>query len=178
MPKPRTAAQLARRQRSLIRLQQKHLARALARERTAHGLRVWCARARVALRRRTALAVPRSDREVRLAHAEAYREADRTLSRLRCEYAARQPPPALALAAPSPPPPALAAPPPPALALAAPLPPSQQPPAALAAAARASLDEFEMQDDRGEKRDAHARTPPPPPPPSAPPPPSHGRRFA
>ena len=50
VPKPKTAAQLARRQRSLIRLQQKHLARALARERTAHGLRVWCARARVALR--------------------------------------------------------------------------------------------------------------------------------
>ena len=59
-----------------------------------------------------------------------------------------------------------------------PAPPSQQPHLALAAAARASLDEFEMQDDRGEKRDAHARTPPPPPPPSAPPPPSHGRRFA
>jgi hypothetical protein len=40
VPKPKTAAQLARRQRSLIRLQQKHLARALARERTARGLRV------------------------------------------------------------------------------------------------------------------------------------------
>ena len=60
MPKPKTAAQLARRQRSLLRLQQKHLARALARERTAHGLRVWCAWARVALRRRTALEMPRS----------------------------------------------------------------------------------------------------------------------
>ena len=68
VPKPRTAAQLARRQRSLIRLQQKHLARALARERTAHGLRVWCARARVALRRRTALEMPRSPiQEVRVA---------------------------------------------------------------------------------------------------------------
>ena len=49
VPKQRTAAQLARRQRSLIRLQQKHVSRALARERTARGLRVWCARARLAL---------------------------------------------------------------------------------------------------------------------------------
>ena len=174
VPKPKTAAQLARRQRSLLRLQQKHLARALARERTAHGLRVWCARARMTLADERASVDSWPAAPIR----EAYHEASRTLRRLRCEYAARQPPPALALAAPSPPPPALAAPPPPALALAAPLPPSQQPPAALAAAARASLDEFEMQDDRGEKRDAHARTPPPPPPPSAPPPPSHGRRFA
>ena len=51
-----------------------------------------------------------------------------------------------------------------------PLPPSQQPPAALVAAARASLDEFEMQDDRGEKRDAHAHTPPPAAAPERPPP--------
>ena len=49
VPKQRTAAQLARRQRSLIRLQQKHISRALVRERTARGLRVWCARARLAL---------------------------------------------------------------------------------------------------------------------------------
>ena len=50
--------------------------------------------------------------------------------------------------------------PPPATQLAALAPPSQQPHLALAAAARASLDEFEMQDDRGAKRDAHARTAP------------------
>ena len=78
------------------------------------------------------------------------------------QYAARQPPPALALAAPSPPPPALAAPSPPAPALAAPPPPSQQQPSALAAAARAALDACEMQDGRGSKRDALARTPPRP----------------
>ena len=77
--------------------------------------------------------------------------------------AAAQPPPALTLAAP---------PPPPALALAAPLPPSQQPPSALAAAARAALDACELQDDRGSKRDALARTPPRPAaaPPTSPPP--------
>eukprot|EP00964_Phaeocystis_antarctica_P119702 scaffold83425_cov31-Phaeocystis_antarctica.AAC.1 len=60
--------------------------------------------------------MPRSPiQEVRAARREAYQEAARTLRRLRGEYAARQPPPALALAAPSPPAPALAAPPPPAL---------------------------------------------------------------
>ena len=181
VPKPKTAAQLARRQRSLIRLQHKHLARALARERTAHGLRVWCARARVALRSRT-LWDGKPHGMVLATRHEAYQEAAQTLRRLRCEYAARQPPPALALAAPSPPAPALAAPPPPALALAAPPPPalalaappppSQQPPSALAAAARAALDACEMQDDRGSKRDALARTPPRPTaaPPTSPPP--------
>ena len=40
-------------------------------------------------------------------------------------------------------------------------PPSQQPSTALVAAARASLDVSELQDDRGSKRDALARTPPP-----------------
>ena len=198
VPKPKTAAQLARRHRSLIRLQHKHLARALARERTARGLRVWCARARVALA---------SQQQQQLAPARASRLVARDeldppfqrwedippcrpppLSRLEevradeAEYAARRPPRALALAAPSPPAPALAAPPPPALALAAPPPPalalaappppSQQPPSALAAAARAALDACEMQDDRGSKRDALARTPPRPTaaPPTSPPP--------
>ena len=41
-----------------------------------------------------------------------------------------------------------------------PAPPSQQPSTALVAAARASLDASELQDDRGSKRDALARTPP------------------
>ena len=88
VPKPKTAAQLARRQRSLLRLQQKHLARALARERTAHGLRVWCARARVALRTAPSWRSPHGAiREVRAARREAYEEAAQTLRRL--EYAAR-----------------------------------------------------------------------------------------
>ena len=53
-----------------------------------------------------------------------------------------------------------AAQPPPALTLAAPPPPIQPPPMALAAAARASPDASELQDFRGSKRDALARTPP------------------
>jgi hypothetical protein len=60
--------------------------------------------------------------------------------------------------------------------------PSQQPPLALAAAARAALDPCELQDDRGSKRDALARTPPPAAAPKRPPPAesriSHGRRLA
>ena len=46
-PKQETEKQLARRERRWGLLKQKHLARALARERTVHGLRVWCARARI-----------------------------------------------------------------------------------------------------------------------------------
>ena len=76
--------------------------------------------------------------------------------------AAARPPPA-------PSPPALAA-PPPATQLAALAPPSQQPTLALSAAARASLDPSELQDFRGSKRDALARTPPSAPPPERPPP--------
>ena len=49
VPKPATEAQAKRRERSWEQLKQKHLARALARARTAPGLHVWCARARVAL---------------------------------------------------------------------------------------------------------------------------------
>ena len=49
--------------------------------------------------------------------------------------------------------------PPPATQLAALAPPSQQPTLALAAAARATLDPSELQDFRGSKRDALARTP-------------------
>ena len=53
--------------------------------------------------------------------------------------------------------------PPPASLLAAPAPPGQQrlDSEQLAAAARANLDESELQDHRGSKRDATARTPPP-----------------
>ena len=49
VPKLVTEAQAERRERSWEQLKQKHLARALARARTAPGLHVWCARARVAL---------------------------------------------------------------------------------------------------------------------------------
>ena len=115
---------------TLVRLQQKHISRALARERTARGLRVWCARARLALA---------SQQQQQLAPAGARRLvaldghdlpfgwtvedlAARTAARRTALTAARQPPP-----------------PPPALALAAPPPPSQQQPSALAAAARAAL---------------------------------------
>ena len=77
--------------------------------------------------------------------------------------------------------PALPAPPPASL-LAAPAPPSQQQldPGQLAAAARANLDESELQDNRGSKRVASARTPPPksnpshPNPANQPPPPPPG----
>jgi len=59
-------------------------------------------------------------------------------------------------------------------------PPAAEPAAvfgAVAAAARAALDACELQDDRGSKRDALARTPPAPPRP-LPHPQSHGRRHA
>ena len=151
VPKQKTAAQLARRQRSLVRLQQKHISRALARERTARGLRVWCARARLALasQQQQQLAPAGASRLVALDEPadlppswpppgwtmeDLAEMAGTTAAAL---TAARQPPP-----------------PPPALALAAPPPPSQQQPSALAAAARAALDASELQDDRGSKRDA------------------------
>ena len=60
--------------------------------------------------------------------------------------------------------------PPPATQLAALAPPSQQPTLALAAAARATLDPSELQEFRGSKREALARTPPSAPPPERPPP--------
>ena len=55
-------------------------------------------------------------------------------------------------------------------ALAALAPPSQQLTLALAAAARATLDPSELQESRGSKREALARTPPSAPPPERPPP--------
>jgi hypothetical protein len=82
---------------------------------------------------------------------------------------ARRPSQAAARPPPAPSPPALAA-PPPATQLAALAPPSQQPTLALAAAARATLDPSELQESRGSKREALARTPPSAPPPERPPP--------
>ena len=61
-------------------------------------------------------------------------------------------------------------------AAAQPAPPSQQPSTALVAAARASLDASELQDDRGSKRDALARTPPSAAAPERPPPPADARK--
>ena len=61
-------------------------------------------------------------------------------------------------------------------AAAQPAPPSQQPSAALVAAARASLDASELQDARGSKRDALARTPPSASALERPPPPADARK--
>ena len=218
MPKPRTAAQLASRERGQKRLNQKHLARKMwAGVRVASRLLAWLIRARArhpgcsaddgegrslaldgfversaSLGLRAALSVPpspypgcrrmpvplccrpiligrllvqqwpatRDDAGIaRLAEARRQRPSRRTLQRT-----LPAPPTSSAAAALGWQPPlalTLAAPPPPALALAPPPPPSQQQPSALAAAARAALDTCELQDDRGSKRDALARTPPP-----------------
>ena len=171
-PKQETEKQLARRERRWELLKQKHLARALARERTATGLRVWCARARVRFRERHLHEAPLKDSQSLYPHSRRFQiayqenldyerdelEQLRTLRRFpeprHCRRAAT------ALTAARPPAPALAAPPP----------PSQQQPIALAAAARAALDPCELQDDRGSKRDALARTPPPAAAPKRPPP--------
>ena len=233
VPKPRTAAQLASRERGQKRLNQKHLARKMwAGVRVASRLLAWLIRARArhvdfecdgehrslaldgfversaSLGLRAALSVPPGSRGcprfpaplrcrpiligrllvqqwpatrddagiARLAEARRQRPRWRRqppvpalLAPPTSSAAAARPPPALTLAAPPPPALALAA-PPPATQLAPLAPPSQQPHLALAAAARASLDESEMQDDRGAKRDAHARPPPPAAAPERPPP--------
>ena len=216
VPKPRTAAQLASRERGQKRLNQKHLARKMwAGVRVASRLLAWLIRARArhpgcsaddgegrslaldgfversaSLGLRAALSVPpypyagcrrmpvplccrpiligrllvqqwpatRDDAGIaRLAEARRQRPSRRLQGQqpsqlpapLAQQLPARQQPPALTLAVP-----------PPAAQLAALAPPSQQPPSALAAATRAALDEDELQDDRGAKRDAPARTPP------------------
>ena len=205
VPKPETAAQLARRERNQLQLRQKHLARKMwACVRIASRLLAWHFRARYCPRRGRACsmshdlpwsALPTIMREkgrplvIRVSTllrgyppqrdgATAVRLAN---ARRQQDLAARIPsgyhpgPPLAALPAP-PTSSAAAAQPPPALTLVAPPPPTQQPPLALVAAARASLDELEMQDDRGSKRDAHARTPPPAPTPSPRPPPAESRK--
>ena len=152
VPKPETAAQLARRERSQLQLRQKHLARKMwACVRIASRLLAWRTRSTRRLSERRFHAV--------LAECRADGPACPCFSSYcTCGDRTAQKPPAPALMAP---------------------PPTQQPPLALVAAARTSLDELEMQDNRGSKRDAHARTPPPPPlPPRVRPPPSHGRRLA
>ena len=184
VPKPRTAAQIARHERSQKQLRQKHLARKMwASVRIASRLLAWRCRARYngipasqlglfraripeLLEERgcplltSVVALVRGcppwtleeggrclKSEVLLArHTRAALPTTPTSS-----AATAQLPPALALVAR-----------PPATQLAPPPPPSQPPPSALAAAARAALDACEMQDSRGSKRDALARTPPRP----------------
>ena len=196
VPKPETAAQLARRERSQLQLRQKHLARKMwACVSIASRLLAWRYRARYCPRyghacsmsyglpwgalpiimreRRRPLATrvstllrgypPQRDRATAVRLANARHQQD---------LAARKPPGHH----PGPPLAALPAPPTSSAAAVQPPPPTQQPPLALVAAARASLDELVMQDDRGSKRDAHARTSPPAATPSPLPPPAESRK--
>ena len=202
VPKLETAAQLARRERSQIRLRQKRLASKMwATIRIASRLLAWRRRAHLA---NLANSSPLDNELVRCALAkclrcvEAFDASNRTSNRSAAAAASicserrlpilvgrlliqqwpaqrdRCPRPA-ALPAPSTKS-TVAAQPRPALALAAPPPPSQPPPSALAAAARAALDACELQDDRGSKRDALARTPPRPAPAPKPLPPAEPRK--
>ena len=70
-PKQETEKQLARRERRWELLRQKHLTRALARKRTALGLRMWCEKARVSLAERPVLAAGGSGIEVQEAGSAA-----------------------------------------------------------------------------------------------------------
>jgi len=202
VPKLETAAQLARRERSQIRLRQKHLASKMwATIRIASRLLAWRRRAHLA---NLANSSPLDNELVRCALAkclrcvEAFDASNRTSNRSAAAAASicserrlpilvgrlliqqwpaqrdRCPRPA-ALPAPSTKS-TVAAQPRPALALAAPPPPSQPPPSALAAAARATLDACELQGDRGSKRDALTRTPPRPAATPTPPPPAEPRK--
>jgi hypothetical protein len=187
VPKLETAAQLARRERSQIRLRQKHLAsKVWASVRVASRLLAWWSRARSHRARRPQLpwesngefaeraalverAASLGTREATLAlHRPLYR-LPILVGRLIVQQGPSSRPAGGRRGPVAPSPPALAA-PPPATQLAALAPPSQQPTPALAAAARASLDPSELQDFRGSKRDALARTPPSAPPPKRPPP--------
>ena len=198
VPKPETAAQLARRERSQIRLRQKHLASKMwATIRIASRLLAWRHRTRVrcvgsaspALLDRAAELRGFVERDAgRISHRDAaaaahlgfYRQRRLPIlvgtlllqqwpsARARCPRPAALPAPSTEST--------VAAQPRPALALAAPPPPSQPPPSALAAAARVALDACELQDDRGSKRTALTRTPPRPAAPPKPPPPAEPRK--
>ena len=192
VPKLETAAQLARRERSQIRLRQKHLAsKVWASVRIASRLLAW--RRRVHLRLQAAELVRKRANALDVCYRCVERDAsNRTTNRnavvaanmcserrlpilvgrllvqqwprarARCLRSAALPAPSTSST--------VAAQPQPAPALAAPPPPNQPPPSALAAAARATLDPSEPQDFRGSKRGALARTPPSAPPPERPPP--------
>ena len=198
VPKLETAAQLARRERSQIRLRQKHLAsKVWASVRIASRLLAW--RRRVHLRLQAAELVRKRANALDVCYRCVERDAsNRTTNRnavvaanmcserrlpilvgrllvqqwprarARCLRSAALPAPSTSST--------VAAQPQPALALAAPPPPSQPPPSALAAAARATLDACELQGDRGSKRDALTRTPPRPAATPMPPPPAEPRK--
>ena len=163
VPKPRTAAQIARHERSQKQLRQKHLARKMwASVRIASRLLAWRIRAHALSCERTFFVNhPGLCSSMVLGRLMVMPiRVGKLLVQQWPSARARRPPPA---ALPAPPTSsAAAAQLLPAPALAAPPPPSQQPHLALAAAARASLDACEMQDDRGAKRDALASTPPRP----------------
>ena len=186
-PKQKTAAQLARSERDRERLRRKHLAKVA---KVAPRLQAWLRRARANLEQRRApappatptrpsVAVPESGADLPPFRAEvdadplapatiytylsitkmdAYQ--DKSFEELRWEHYSE----GNTLEAAEPP------------AAAQPAPPSQQPSAALVAAARASLDASELQDARGSKRDALARTPPSAAAPERPPPPADARK--
>ena len=184
VPKLETAAQLARRERSQIRLRHKHLASKIwASVRVASRLLAWWSRARA---RRSYC----QDRHSRGPALDAFVERSASLGP-RAAASTRPGPAFLGRAMRTKPilvgtllvqqwPSLPRVPywfpgedqwhPPPATQLAALAPPSQQPTLALAAAARASLDPSELQESRGSKREALARTPPSAPPPERPPP--------
>ena len=193
VPKQKTAAQLARSERSRERLFQKHLAKVA---KVRPRLQAWLRRARASLGQRRApappetptrpsVAVPESGAELPPFRAEVDADhfhpltpgeeapaarylsitkmadyQDKSFEELRWEHYSK----GNILEAAEPP------------AAAQPAPPSQQPSAALVAAARASLDASELQDDRGSKRDALARTPPSASAPERPPPPADARK--
>jgi hypothetical protein len=201
VPKLETAAQLARRARSQIRLRQKHLASKIwASVRIASRLLAWWARAKALRNRDDSEGGTRECRARALDGFVGYcayfrpRAAAMATSGLSILAVGRRPilvgrllvqqwPSARARSCPRPaalPAPStsstVAAQPQPALALAAPPPPSQPPPSALAAAARVALDACELQEDRGSKRNALTRTPPRPAAPPTPPPPAEPRK--
>ena len=191
VPKQKTAAQLAKSERDRERLRRKHLARVA---KVAPMLQAWLRRARANLEQRRApappatptrpsVAVPESGADPPPFRAEVNTEADadplapatlytylsitkmdayqdKSFEELRWERYSE----GNTLEAAEPP------------AAAQPAPPSQQPSAALVAAARASLDASELQDARGSKRDALARTPPSASAPERPPPPADARK--
>ena len=152
VPKPRTAAQIARHERSQKQLRQKHLARKMwASVRIASRLLAWRIRAHALRCERTFFVNhPGLCSSMVLGRLMVMPiRVGKLLVQQWPSARARRPPPA---ALPAPPTSsAAAAQLLPALALAAPPPPSQQQPSALAAAARASLHPCEMQDDRGAK---------------------------
>ena len=197
VPKQRTPAQLARNERSRERLFQKHLAKVA---KVHPMLQAWLRRARASLGQpmelqpvppatptRPSVAVPESGagqppfqaevvnlpclagtqsdllsaRLLSITAMAAYQ--DKSFEELRWEHYSKGN--VLEARPPAEPP-----------AAAQPAPPSQQPSTALVAAARASLDASDLQDDRGSKRDALARPPPPATAPERPPPPADARK--